>query len=101
MALFVVLSVFSGLREFSLSFSNDFDPDVKGTAVTGKFFTLTSQQEQKLTQIPGIASYSKVLEERVLFLFDATAQLTHLKAVDKKSTQTKKRPPFYIFLVLL
>ena len=76
MALFVVLSVFSGLREFSLSFSNDFDPDVKGTAVTGKFFTLTSQQEQKLTQIPGIASYSKVLEERVLFFFDGKEQVT-------------------------
>lgn len=88
MALFVVLSVFSGLREFSLSFSNDFDPDLKGTVVTGKFFTLTSQQEQKLTQIPGIASYSKVLEERVLFFFDGKEQVTYLKGVDKKFTQT-------------
>lgn len=88
MALFVVLSVFSGLREFSLSFSNDFDPDLKGTAVTGKFFTLTAQQEQKLTQIPGIASYSKVLEERVLFFFDGKEQVTFLKGVDKKFTQT-------------
>lgn len=88
MALFVVLSVFSGLREFSLSFSNDFDPDVKGTAVTGKFFTFTSQQEQKLIQIPGIASYSKVLEERVLFFFDGKEQVTYLKGVDKKFTQT-------------
>ncbi|WP_295333673.1 FtsX-like permease family protein [Flavobacterium sp.] len=88
MALFVVLSVFSGLREFSLSFSNDFDPDLKGTAVTGKFFSLTSQQEQNLTQIPGIASYSKVLEERVLFFFDGKEQVTYLKGVDKKFTQT-------------
>lgn len=88
MALFVVLSVFSGLREFSLSFSNDFDPDLKGTAVTGKFFTLTSQQEQKLNQIPGIASYSKVLEERVLFFFDGKEQVTYLKGVDSKFTQT-------------
>lgn len=88
MALFVVLSVFSGLREFSLSFSNDFDPDLKGTAVTGKFFSLTSQQEQNLTQIPGIASYSKVLEERVLFFFDGKEQVTYLKGVDNKFTQT-------------
>jgi lipoprotein-releasing system permease protein len=88
MALFVVLSVFSGLREFSLSFSNDFDPDLKGTAVTGKFFTLTSQKEQKLSQIPGIASYSKVLEERVLFFFDGKEQVTYLKGVDSKFTQT-------------
>ncbi len=88
MALFVVLSVFSGLREFSLSFSNDFDPDLKGTAVTGKFFSLTSQQEQKLRQIPGIASYSKVLEERVLFFFDGKEQVTYLKGVDNKFTQT-------------
>jgi lipoprotein-releasing system permease protein len=71
-----------------LSFSNDFDPDIKGTAVTGKFFTLTSQQEQKLNQIPGIASYSKVLEERVLFFFDGKEQVTYLKGVDSKFTQT-------------
>ena len=88
MALFVVLSVFSGLREFSLSFSNDFDPDLKGNAVTGKFFTLTSAQEQKLGQISGIASYSKVLEERVLFFFDGKEQVTYLKGVDNKFTQT-------------
>jgi lipoprotein-releasing system permease protein len=88
LALFVVLSVFSGLREFSLSFSNDFDPDLKGNAVTGKFFTLTSTQEQKLGQISGIASYSKVLEERVLFFFDGKEQVTYLKGVDNKFTQT-------------
>jgi hypothetical protein len=29
MALFVVLSVFSGLKVFSLSFTNEIDPDLK------------------------------------------------------------------------
>ena len=31
MALFVVLSVFSGLKVFSLSFTNEIDPDLKLT----------------------------------------------------------------------
>jgi len=35
-ALFVVLAVFSGLKNFSLSFIRTADPDLKITAVEGK-----------------------------------------------------------------
>ena len=51
MALFVVLSVFSGLREFSLSFSNDFDPDLKVNPISGKSFTISPEQEKKIKNI--------------------------------------------------
>jgi len=81
-ALFVVLSVFSGLVDFSLSFSNTIDPDLKGSAITGKSFTISPAQEQKLKKISGVASYSKVIEERVLFVFDGKEQVTYLKGVD-------------------
>lgn len=47
MALFVVLSVFSGLRTFSLSFSNDLDPDLKVFPKSGTNFTFTPAQAQK------------------------------------------------------
>ena len=36
MALFVVLSVFSGLKVFSLSFTNEIDPDLKITSTLWK-----------------------------------------------------------------
>ena len=48
MALFVVLSVFSGLKDFSLSFSNDFDPDLKIIPKHGKSFFLTSEEKEKI-----------------------------------------------------
>ncbi|MGL2962534.1 ABC transporter permease [Flavobacterium sp. RSB2_4_14] len=88
MALFVVLSVFSGLRDFSLSFSNDFDPDLKINPTTGKSFQVTLAQENQLNKIEGIASYSKVVEERVLFFFDGKEQVTYLKGVDANYTKT-------------
>lgn len=82
LALFVVLSVFSGLKDFSLSFSNDFDPDLKITSILGKSFFVSEEQENKIKKINGVIAFSKVVEERVLFLFDGKEQVTYLKGVD-------------------
>lgn len=82
MALFVVLSVFSGLKDFSLSFSNDFDPDIKVVATKGKSFLISEQQQQKLLKIDGIVAQSKIIEERVLFMFNGKEEVATLKGVD-------------------
>lgn len=82
MALFVVLSVFSGLRDFSLSFSNDFDPDLKVGAKLGKSFLVSDAQNKALHQIEGVQTHSKIIEERVLFVFDGKEQVAYLKGVD-------------------
>jgi lipoprotein-releasing system permease protein len=82
MALFVVLSVFSGLKIFSLSFSNDIDPDLKISSTLGKSFFVSPTQENQISQIEGVASYSKILEERVLFTFDGKQEVTYLKGID-------------------
>ena len=82
MALFVVLSVFSGLKVFSLSFTNEIDPDLKMTSTYGKSFLITPDQENQIKKIEGIASYTKIIEERVLFLFKDKQQVTYLKGVD-------------------
>ncbi len=82
MAMFVVLSVFSGLKDFSLSFSNDFDPDLKIFPATGKTITTTKEQDQNLKSIDLIINTSKVIEERVLFMFDSKEIVTYLKGVD-------------------
>ena len=83
MALFVVLSVFSGLINFSLSFSNDFDPDLKINASVGKSFVISEQQEQAVKKIKGISASCKVIEERVLFMFSQKEQVAYLKGVDR------------------
>ncbi|MGO4905448.1 ABC transporter permease [Flavobacterium sp. W20_MBD1_R3] len=82
MALFVVLSVFSGLKVFSLSFTNDIDPDLKISSTLGKSFMITPNQESQIKKIAGLASYTKIIEERVLFTFDGKQQVTYLKGVD-------------------
>jgi len=82
MSLFVVLSVFSGLREFSLSFANDTDPDLKMFGKTGKSLTISPEQEKQLKNTKSIALFSKVVEERVLFYFNGKEQVAYLKGVD-------------------
>ncbi|WP_074720681.1 ABC transporter permease [Flavobacterium frigoris] len=82
MALFVVLSVFSGLKVFSLSFTNDIDPDIKISSTLGKSFFISPEQEAEIKKIEGVVSYSKIIEERVLFVFDDKQVVTYLKGVD-------------------
>ncbi len=90
MALFIVLSVFSGLREFSLSFSNDFDPDLKASPVTGKSFTISPEQEKQIKNSQAIADFSKIIEERVLFSFKGKQQVAYLKGVDQNFVKVNK-----------
>ena len=82
LALFVVLSVFSGLKEFSLSFSSAFDPDLKLESTQGKSFTISAWQEKQLHAIKGIKAHSKIIEERVLYRFDGKEMVTNIKGVD-------------------
>ena len=82
MSLFVVLSVFSGLKVFSLSFSNNIDPDLKISSTLGKSFFISPSQENQIKEIDGVVSYSKIIEERVLFTFDGNQLVTYLKGVD-------------------
>ncbi|MDD5149666.1 MAG: ABC transporter permease [Flavobacterium sp.] len=83
MALFVVLSVFSGLKVFSLSFSNNIDPDLKISSTLGKSFFISPSQEKQIKATDGVVSYSKIIEERVLFIFDEKQEVTYLKGVDQ------------------
>ena len=81
-ALFVFLSVFSGLREFTLSYSNSSDPDFKVEAIKGKSFLINNDEELQLRENNFIASYSKIIEDKVLFGFDNKEQIAIIKGVD-------------------
>ncbi len=58
------------------------DPDLKVMPTTGKSFLISETQSQQLSDLKSVASYSKVLEERVLFVFNGKEQVTYLKGVD-------------------
>lgn len=80
-ALFIVLSVFSGLRDFSLSFIKTADPDLKITSVKGKSFQFTDEMEKALVK-DKIAAYSKVIEERVFLSYGEKSHVASIKGVD-------------------
>ncbi|UJH69105.1 ABC transporter permease [Allomuricauda sp. SCSIO 65647] len=82
-ALFIVLSAFSGLKIFSLQFTNTFDPDLKAVPTTGKVFSLLETDEEKLSTIGGVLHYSKELEERVYLSFREKGDLAFIKGVDE------------------
>lgn len=81
-ALFIVLSGFAGLKTFSLSFTNSFDPGLKALPATGKFFTLSPEQEQILSEIEGVAHYSKEIEEKVYLEHKGKNHIAYLKGID-------------------
>jgi lipoprotein-releasing system permease protein len=80
-ALFIVLSVFSGLKNFSLSFIRTADPDLKITSVEGKSFYYTDSLEKELVRNK-IAAYSKVIEERVFLSYKDKSHVASIKGVD-------------------
>ena len=87
MALFVFLSVFSGLKEFSLNFANASDPDLRLETTTGKTFIVNPKQEELLKKSEAITSYSKIIEERVYFMYDNKELVAHIKGVDSRFIQ--------------
>lgn len=80
-ALFIVLSVFSGLKEFSLDFIRVADPDLKISAEKGKSF-LFSDSIASVLDNDKIAHYSKVVEERAFFNYRDKSHIASIKGVD-------------------
>ncbi len=81
-ALFIVLSAFAGLKTFSLSFTNTFDPDLKASPTTGKHFSISPEEEKELRNIAGLANYSKELEERAYLTFREKSCIAYIKGID-------------------
>lgn len=81
-ALVVVLSVFTGLKEASLDFSNFTDPDLKIIPLEGKSFQLSEKELTKLNSIEGISTISKIIEEHIVIKSENKNLLATLKGVD-------------------
>ena len=81
-ALFIVLSVFAGLKDYSLKFSSFVDPDLKLLPSEGKSFIFSDDDISKLNSIDGIAHYSKIIEERIIIKSENKNLLATLKGVD-------------------
>ncbi len=82
-SLFIVLSGFAGLKDFTLQFSSQVDPDLKAETTIGKSFVLTEEEITKLNALEDIAQYSKIVEERVFLASGDKNTLAVLKGVDE------------------
>ena len=81
-SLFIVLSGFAGLKNFTLQFSSQVDPDLKAETTIGKSFFLTDDETNKLNNLEDIAHYSKIVEERIFLASGDKNTLAVIKGVD-------------------
>lgn len=96
-SLFIVLSGFSGLRDFSLSFSNEFDPDLKALPQEGKVLEISEEQLGKIKQIQGIEHFSRVIEERVILSYKSKTNPAYIKGVDENYRRVNKIDSSIVF----
>ena len=87
MALFIVLSGFSGLKDFSLQFTDVFDSDLKILPQSGKTIDFSDASEAKLKKIEGIANFSKIIEERVFLQYNGKNEIAYIKGIDENYTR--------------
>ena len=90
LALFIILSGFSGLRTFSDSLLETSDPDIKITTSIGKSFLVTEDLQQKLFSNTAIKETSKVVEERVFLEYNEKTEIAFIKGVEENYTKISK-----------
>ena len=86
-ALFIVLSGFSGLKTFTVQFTSFADPDLKIVPTTTKTIRFTAAQKQALNALNTVASFTEVVEERMLMNCDNKHLAVTLKGVDENYPQ--------------
>lgn len=82
MSLFIVLSGFSGLKDFSLQFTNVFDSDLKVIPESGKTINFSQAQREQLKNVQGIEIFSEIIEERVFLHYKGKNHIAYIKGVD-------------------
>ena len=76
-----ILSVFSGLEDYSLTFSKSFDPDIKIEPIDKNHISDT-KIDSLLSNFKGIEKYSKVVKGNVVVQFEGKTDYAELYGVD-------------------
>mgnify|MGYP001299315276 FL=1 len=83
-SLFIVLSAFSGLKTFGLSFTNKFDPDFRIKSKNEKKIIISNDQLSKINLIPGVVESSPVVENKVVLTFKGKTVMAVLRGVGQQ-----------------
>ncbi|MBQ22215.1 MAG: ABC transporter permease [Flavobacteriales bacterium] len=81
-SLFIVLSGFDGLKDFGMTFYNQFEPDYKIIPKKGKVFRVDDSLFQKIKNTDGVIHASLVVEDKVFFSFENKNQAGYIRGVD-------------------
>lgn len=90
MSLFIVLSGFSGLKKFSLQFTDEFDSDLKILPKSGKTIHFSQAQKAQLQRMEDIQSFSEIIEERVFLHYKGKNHIAYIKGVDSNYGKVMK-----------
>lgn len=89
-ALFVILSVFSGLEQMNLKFYSNVNPEIKISPAKGKVLPEIENLEQQLKQNQLVKSYAKVIEEKIYIDYNGMQDIAYLKAIDSTFTKVTR-----------
>lgn len=89
-ALVVVISVFNGFEDLAKSMYHTFDADLRITPATGKVFVPHSAAFEEVRRLPGVASFSEVLEENVLLEHGGYQDIATFKGIDSAFLTTTR-----------
>ena len=81
-SLFLVLSGFTGLKDYALAFTNIFDSDLIVTPVTGKSFIYEGPQQKALQGLAEIEAIGRVVEDKVFLRYKNQARVATLRGID-------------------
>ncbi len=81
-ALIIVLSVFNGFESVVKSLFSVFDPDIEISVLQGKTFHSHDIDADKIRSLPGVISYTEVVEENALLHYKKQQYLATIKGVD-------------------
>lgn len=83
-ALFVILSVFSGLETMNLKFYSNVNPEIKISPAKGKVLPAIEEVEKQLKNNANVVSFAKVIEEKVYIQHKDFEDIAYLKSVDEQ-----------------
>lgn len=81
LALFIILSGFSGFKSFTNEMLDYSDPDIKITAAKGKSFLVTENIQTILKKSSAIKAFADVVEERAFLQYKQRDHIAYVKGV--------------------
>ena len=79
--LLLVLSGFAGLKDFGLTYTSSFDPELKVVPKTGSYFVISQDKLDMIKGIEGVLDASPVIEEKVALSNELNSGAVILKGV--------------------